>query len=141
MDEMGKTADEGRQILPDGIGLTVDEVRALLVKEHDVAVPKDDPALMYVTIMNAALTEEAKLQRAHREALGRMMGEHTKNYVQGTEAGMREVMATLSKLTAEGLNEAARDMVKYRQALFYCTAIVAMSMLINVAVFILGAAR
>ena len=128
---------EPDQLLPDGIGLTVEDVRALLLKKHDVAIPADDPALMYVTIMNAALTEQAKLQKAHQEALGKMMSEHTKQYVQSTREGISEIMGTLSKLTADGLNEAAKDMVKFRMSMIYCTAINFIAALLIVGVFVL----
>lgn len=128
---------ERAPILPDGIGLTVEQVRALLLKAHDVAIPADDPALMYVTIMNAALTEQAKLQAAHQAALGKLMAEHTKNYVESTKAGMTEIMGTLSKLTTDGLNDAAKDMVKFRTTMFFCTAITFLSALLVVGVFVL----
>ena len=125
---------EPDQLLPDGIGLTVEDV---LLKKHDVAIPADDPALMYVTIMNAALTEQAKLQKAHQEALGKLMSEHTKQYVQSTKEGISEIMGTLSKLTADGLNEAAKDMVKFRMSMIYCTAINFIAALLIVGVFVL----
>lgn len=132
-----KAMQEVDQLLPDGIGLTVEDVRALLLKKHDVAIPADDPALMYVTIMNAALTEQAKLQKSHQEALGKFMSEYTKQYVQSTNEGISEIMGTLSKLTVDGLNEAAKDMVKFRTSMMYCTAITFVSALLIVGVFVI----
>ena len=135
-----KPEEAHEQLLPDGIGLTVEQVRHLLLEKNDVAVPADDPALIYVTIMNAFLGEQAKLQNAHEAALGRLMTEHTNNYVQSTKVGMTEIMGTLSKLTTDGLNEAARDMVKFRTTMLFCTAINAVSALLIVAVFVLRGA-
>ena len=81
--------EEKGPLLPGGIGLTIPDVQALLAKENGLAVPKDDPALMYITIMNAALTEQAKLQKVHQEALAKMMAEHTNKYVKNTTKGMQ----------------------------------------------------
>lgn len=128
--------EEKEPLLPGGIGLTIPDVQALLAKENGLAIPKDDPALMYVTIMNAALTEQAKLQKVHQDALAKMMAEHTNNYVQDTTKGMQEILATLSKLTSEGLNEAAKDMVKFRMSMIYCTAINFIAALLVVGVFV-----
>ena len=43
--------------LPDGIGLTVDDVRVLLAQTNNTSLPVDDPLLMVVTILNAFLNE------------------------------------------------------------------------------------
>lgn len=43
--------------LPGGIGLTLNEVRALLAAKNSVTVTPDDPILMMVTLLNAFLTE------------------------------------------------------------------------------------
>ena len=129
------------QILPDGIGLSVDAVRTLLAKQHNTSVPKDDPMLMAVTIMNSALTEQAKLHKAHATALGKMMSEHTANYVKNTEKGMQEIMSTLSELTTKGLNEAAKDMVKFKMSMIYCTAITFVSSILIVGTFVLNSIK
>lgn len=128
---------KAQPLLPDGIGLTVEQVSALIHQVNHFSLPPDDPALMYVTIMNAALTEQAKLQKAHQSALGKMMDEHTQKYVQETEKGMKEILFTLSKLTTEGLNEASKDMVKFRTTLWMCSGITFISALLIVCVFVL----
>lgn len=134
-------APEKEQILPDGIGLKVEEVQKMLLNENKVNVPKDDPVLMIVTIMNAALTEQAKLQKAHEKALGKMMSEHTKSYIENTANGMKNIMETLSTLTAQGLNDAAKDMVKYRMSIIYCTVINFIAAMLVAGVFILKAVK
>lgn len=126
--------------LPDGVGLSIENVRELLFRRHNVAVPADDPTLMQVTIANALLTEQEKLHERHKEALTRFMGELTDAYAATVREGAEKVTDTLSALTAQGLNEAARDMVKFRATLFLCTAISAVSALLIVAVFVLKGA-
>ena len=48
---------------PDGFGMSVEDVRALLAKKHDVSVPQDDPILMQVTILQVFLEAQARLQK------------------------------------------------------------------------------
>lgn len=126
--------------VPEGTGLSIEDVRELLFKRHNVAVPPDDPALMQVTIANAILTEQEKLHARHREALTKFMGELTEGYAASMREGVETVTETLSALTVKGLNEAARDMVKFRTTMLFCTAINAVSALLIVAVFVLRGA-
>ena len=76
MSEQEETQNAGAvsPALPDGIGLTLDDVRALLAKEHETIVPKDDPMLMIVTLLNAYLGEVDKLHARHGKALGGQNG-------------------------------------------------------------------
>ena len=60
---------EPDQLFPDGIGLSVEDVRALLARKHETSVPKDDPILMVVTILNAFLGRQDELQKKHEKAL------------------------------------------------------------------------
>ena len=99
MSEQEETQNAGAvsPALPDGIGLTLDDVRALLAKEHETIVPKDDPMLMIVTLLNAYLGEVDKLHARHGKALAAHMAGKTDAYVKGvqgaTDAGFRETLA------------------------------------------------
>ena len=139
MSSEAKTGEQSAPV-PEGAGLSIEDVRELLFKRHDVAVPPDDPALMQVTIANAILTEQEKLHARHREALTKFMGELTEGYAASVREGVETVTETLSVLTVKGLNEAARDMVKFRTTMLFCTAINAVSALLIVAVFVLRGA-
>ena len=55
--------------MPDGIGLSFDQVRTLLIQAHKTTMSDDDPMLMLVTINNAFLGEYDKLLDRHNEAL------------------------------------------------------------------------
>ena len=52
---------EPEPILPDGIGFTLEQAKALLAKEHKMILANDEPVLMGVTICNAYLAEVEKL--------------------------------------------------------------------------------
>lgn len=132
-------------LLPDGIGLSVDDVRALLARKHETSVPKDDPILMVVTILNAFLGRQDELQKKHEKALAAFMGEQTAAYVKGVEESVAGLSKTLSGATVEGIGKAVGDMAAnlagHRSAMYLCTAVMALSALLNVAVFILEAVR
>ncbi len=55
--------------LPDGFGMSLDEVRALILNKYDIKVDKDDPILLIVPILNACLHEQKKLQDEYKESL------------------------------------------------------------------------
>lgn len=135
----------GEQQLPDGFGLSVDDVRALLVRKHDTAIPKDDPLLMVVTINQAFLEAQDRLQKKHEKALAAFMSEQTAAYVKGVEESMAGVSKTLSGVTLEGLQQASSGFVSsltgFRVSLYLCTAVMALSALLNVAVFVLKAVQ
>lgn len=133
--------EEKQPLLPDGIGLSVEAVRQLLLQKHDSNVPKDDPALMFVTIMQAFLEEEHKLQEKHKEALARFMGEQTALYVTRVEESTADLTKSISGLTVDGIRGAvagfADSIGSHRSAMYLCTVIMALSALLNVGVFIL----
>ena len=133
-------AEEAEQLLPDGIGLSVEEVRAMLQKKHETYIPPDDPYLMNITIMNAVLTEQAKLQKKYSDALASMLSVHSDRYIKSTTERMNEVMKTLSVLTTEGINKAVQDMVQFKTTMLICTAISFLSAALIVGVFVLKGA-
>lgn len=136
---------EPDQLLPDGIGLSVEDVRVLLARKHETSVPKDDPILMVVTILNAFLGRQDELQKKHEKALAAFMSEQTTAYVRGVEESVAGLSKTLSGATVEGIGKAVGDMAAnlagHRSTMYLCTAVMALSALLNVAVFVLEAVR
>lgn len=65
-----------------GVGLTLEQIRAVVAKAHNVMLPKDDATLIIATILNAYLTEVDKLQARHEKGLTRLMAEKTDEYVE-----------------------------------------------------------
>lgn len=55
------------------IGLEPEEIRQLLMEKHDVALGKEDPILMLVTLHNAFTAEYNRLLKRHHEALMKTM--------------------------------------------------------------------
>ena len=143
MSEQEETQNAGAvsPALPDGIGLTLDDVRALLAKEHETIVPKDDPMLMIVTLLNAYLGEVDKLHARH----GKALAGKTDAYVKGVQGATDALAAQLSASSVEGIRkvfaEHAGQLQSLKSGMWYAAAIVAVSALVNVAVFVLRGVR
>lgn len=142
--ELAATLQE-KNILPDGAGLSLEQVRALLAHTHEKVVDKADPILMVVTILNTHLAEVEKLQTRHKEGLGRLMADKTDAYVSGIQAGIAQLTGSLSSASVEGIRKVFDDhavrLQAFRNSTTWLAAIVAVSALLNVAVFALKAVR
>ena len=136
---------EPKNVLPDGIGLSLEQVRELLFKTHKVAIYDNDAILMVGTILNAYLTEVEKLQARHKEGLGRLMAEKTDAYVSGVQAAIGQLTDSLSSASVEGIRKIFDDhasrLQTFKNSTTWLAAIVAVSALLNVAVFVLGGLR
>ena len=128
--------------IPDGIGLSLEQVQELLAKTHKKVVDYHDPILMVVTTLNAHLAEVEKLQARHKEGLGRLMADRTDAYVSGVAAAVGQLTDSLSSASVEGIRNVFDDHAARLQAFknntAWLAAIVAVSALLNVAVFVLG---
>lgn len=134
--EAGKKA-----LLPDGVGLRLEQVQALLATQHNTAVPKDDPILMVVTICNAFLGEVQALHQRHEAGLTKLMADKTDAYVRGIKEATAQLASGLSSASVEGFKTACKDhesrMAGFKSNLTWLAAIVAVSALVNVAACVL----
>lgn len=128
--------------LPDGIGLSLEQARLLVAKVHGEMLPENDAILMVGTILNAWLSEIQKLQARHEKGLSRLMAEKTDGYVAGVQAAVTQLTESLSSASVEGIRKVFEDhaarLHTFRLNVSWVAAIVAMSALLNVAVFILA---
>jgi len=126
--------------LPDGIGLTLDEVRVLLAAKNSVTVTPDDPILMIVTLLNAFLTEEEKLLERHRKALTTILADRTDGYVKIVEQTTASLSESLSNASLNEIKkifqESSGTVNRFRSNMIWLAAIVGISALVNVAVFV-----
>jgi hypothetical protein len=127
------------------IGLTLEDVRTLLSKAHNTSIPENDPLLMIVTINNAFLGEVQKLHARHEQGLSRLMAEKTDAYVSGVKATVDQLSESLSSASVEGVRKIfdahAATLNAFKYAVYWAAAIVAVSALLNVAVFVLRGIR
>lgn len=131
--------------VPDGIGLTLEQVQGLLAQTHKKVVDYHDPILMVVTMLNAHLAEVEKLHARHKEGLGRLMADKTDGYVSGVQAVVGQLTDSLSSASVEGVRKVFDDhaarLQSFKNSTTWLAAIVAVSALLNVAVFVLGGLR
>lgn len=130
---------------PESFGLSLEQVAALLAKEHKALVDKSDPILMVVTILNAWLSEVQKLQARHENGLTRLMTDKTDGYVANVQQALAQLTKGLSSASVEGARNLFEDhaarLASFKQNIFWAAGIVAGSALVNVAVFVLLALR
>jgi hypothetical protein len=128
-----------------GIGMSLKEVGDLLATTHKTIVPQDDAILMIATLLNAYLSEVQKLHARHEQGLSRLMAEKTDAYVSGVKAAVEQLSASLSSASAEGVRKIfeahAATLNAFRYAVFWAAAVVSVSALLNVAVFVLRGLR
>ena len=136
---------EPKPILPDGIGFTLEQAKALLAKDHKMILANDEPVLMGVTICNAYLAEVAKLHARHEKGLTRLMTEKTDSYVSGVQAAVGQLTDSLSSASVEGIRKVFDDhaarLKTFRSNVNLAALIVGISALLNVAAFVLKAVR
>lgn len=132
---------QGEAILPDGIGLSLEQAQALIAKSNGVILANDEPALMGITICNAYLAEIEKLHSRHSAGLARLMAEKTDVYVYGVQSAVGQLSESLSSASVEGIRKAFDDHASrlnaFKNNTAWLAAIVAVSALVNVAVFVL----
>lgn len=125
--------------LPDGIGLTFDQVTVDLAAKHKTIVAKDDPILMVVTVLNAFLNEEEKLFNKHKEALTGVLSDRTQEYVRTVQETTASLGACLSEASLEGIRKIfeahGQKMERLRSNMIWLAAIAGTSALVNVAAF------
>ena len=92
-------------VLPDGIGLTYDEIATLLARKGQ-ALPPDDPVMMLIPICNALLTHQQKLMEHHRAAFDKIMAERTGRFVGSIGKVSEELGTTFSSSVVQSLQQA-----------------------------------
>ena len=137
LENVKKIRNEIMPELPDGIGISFEDIGVLLSLKHDNNVSKDDPVLMMVSICNVFLGEVQKLHQQHNKALTTIIASETKNYVDSVKNTSDAFTKTLSEASIEGIR-AIFD--KHASTLYavdwnarWCAAVVGLSALINVA--------
>lgn len=132
---------QGEALLPDGIGLSLEQAQALISKCNGVILANNEPALMGITICNAYLTEIEKLHSRHSAGLARLMAEKTDAYVSGVQTVVGQLSESLSSASVEGIRKVFDDhaarLHTFKNNTAWLAAIVAVSALVNVAVFVL----
>lgn len=126
---------------PDGFGMSIDEIRALLAKKHETIVHKDDPLLLTVTILNVFLEHQEKLNQKQLRAMNKLLTERTEAYIQGVNETTDGLSKTLQSITLEGIKDTQEKHRLHLQGfmvnMWWVAGIITLSAILNVIVFIL----
>lgn len=144
MSEQNEIQAPEKTPMPDGVGLSLSEVQNILNTRHNISVSPDDPLLMVVTILNAFLSETDKLHLRHGKALSAIMADKTDAYVLGVQQATDSLAEQLSASSMEGISklfaEHAEKLQNFKNAMWYASAVIAVSAIVNVAAFVLRGA-
>jgi len=120
------------------VGLELEDVRMLLSEMHNAKITLDEPILLVATLLNAYLTEIEKLHSRHNEAVTKIMASQSEKYiteVKGTTDRLSRVLANASVEAIRLIFDAhGSQLVKNTLNNKWCSAIVAISALANIAV-------
>ena len=136
--------------LPDGIGLSLDQVANLLAEKNKTIVSLDDPILMTVTVLNAFVAEENRMMKRHKEAITQVLASRTDKFVQAVAKAAGEVSETFSGQAVTAMKEAVAEQGKafaaleqslasHRANIRWWTIIAMVSAVVNVGVFVFQA--
>jgi hypothetical protein len=119
--------------LPDGLGLTIDQVRTLILQHNRIKTADNDPEFVIVTIMNAYLGEQEKLLIRHNKALTSILSQRTQDYVKAVAEVTDDLGRSLSSSTVK---EFQIVIDRFRTSAFWLAGIIGISALVNVTVFV-----
>ena len=123
--------------------LSVEGVRLLIAQKHHTSVPPDDPALIMVTIMQAALNEERRLQEQHRKKLAEVMNGMVNGLadaVKKESAGIGDKLSGVAVQELQHVSAALHEsgtslkerLAGHKATLLICTGIMALSAFVNI---------
>lgn len=129
----------------DGFGMSIEEVKALLAKKHETIVPKDDPILLIVTILNVFLESHEKLSeklnKKQLDSMNELLTMRTEGYIKGVKDTVDGLSQTLESITVEGITNVQekhnQHMHSFKYNMWCATAIITLSAILNVTVFVL----
>lgn len=137
MSEELQNPTENPILAEDGIGISLEEARLLLLTKNEVGLSKDDPILMQVTLLNAYCTVFAQMFKKHQQALAGLMETETSKY----NSKLAEITEKVTQVTDQGLSEAVQknlaNLIKVKRDMYWLSAIMFVSAVVNVTVFIL----
>jgi len=122
--------------LPDGIGISYEDVAVMLAMKHDTSMSLDDPVMMLVSVTNSFLGEMKKLHDKHNEALAQIITARTREYIAGVQETTDAFTKTISEASIEGIRkifeEHAAALHQSKWNARWCALVVAVSALANI---------
>jgi len=134
--EFAEKPEDPQPELPDGIGISLEDIAVLLAMKHDTSLSRDDPVLMLVTICNSFLGEIQSLHTKHNGALTSILTAKTRDYITSVQNTTDALTKTLSDASVEAIRKIFAEHASALQAsksnARWCAFIVAVSAVANV---------
>lgn len=138
-DEAQASVDQLENVMPDGIGLSLESVRALLAKEHSTLVAKDDPMLMVATLLNSYLSQVETQNNRLQKGMTKLLEDKTDSYVKGVQAATDSLASSLSTASVEAIKKIFTDnaaqLIGFKNAVWLVALVVIASAMVNVVAF------
>lgn len=131
----GTELNQSKLSYSNSIGMSIEELQALFAKENETIVSKDDPLLLIVTILNAFIQKNKIIQDSYLETVNKIHKEQINDFSNELEAKLETLLQSLQNIKLS--QEKTQDLSQFRTTLLITTAIIALSALINVAIYIL----
>ncbi|WP_319764104.1 hypothetical protein [Maridesulfovibrio sp.] len=87
--------------VPNNAPLTIQGVRDLIAKEHNLLLDEDDPILVAVTMHRAALDEYDRLLQNHKQQLSKDMEEHGSSFALEVRKSTNSLLSKAVKANIE----------------------------------------
>lgn len=128
-------AQEPELDMPDGIGISYEDLAVLFAMKNETAVAKNDPVLLVATICNAFLGKAKELHDRHNEALTHILTAKTQDYITSVKNTTDAFTETLSQASVDGVRkifeEHASALHSAKWNARWCALIVAVSAVAN----------
>ncbi|TIH08732.1 hypothetical protein D0S45_20470 [Marinifilum sp. JC120] len=86
---------------PKNAPLTIQSVRDLIAKEHNLLLDEDDPILVAVTMHRAALDEYDRLLQKHKQQFSKDMEEHVSSFALEVRKSTNSLLSKAVKANIE----------------------------------------
>ena len=134
--EATETQEDIQPEMPNGIGISYEDMAVMLAMKHDTSMALDDPVMMLVSVTNSFLGEVQKLHDKHNEALTQIITARTTEYIAGVQEATDAFSRTISDASVEGIRKIFEDHASALQAskwnARWCALVVAASALANI---------
>lgn len=127
--------------LPEGVGMRLEDAKALLARVHDTNVDADDPVLMLVTLHNAFLQDYETLLARHHHAMTSLLAAKGEAYLadvrQASDVLAKEFSAASVATIQATFREHGAALKAFRRDLFWLTGVIVVAALAILAALLL----
>lgn len=122
------------------IGLSIEDIQHIIAEKTGYHIPKDDPIIAIVAILNAFIEENKKLQSAHIQALQKLFKDMSQEVNIEIQNTTEEIQHALKTISIEGLikinKEHTRQITQLNVHLFYACIFIGIATIFNLLILL-----